>query len=129
MLRCILASRSSLRSQNIFNHTCRWVLVLFSEALLVFGCYSWFRMLRGILASRSSLRSQNYIESHLSLGVYLIFGCLACLCMLCLVSNAGTYPGFTELASLAKLYSITLVLGCLCCFGMLSLSLDAILGF
>ena len=86
-------------------------------------------MLRRILASRSSLLPQNYIQSHLSLGVCLIFGCLVCLWMLFLVSNAKTYPGFTELASLAKSYLITLVNGCLSYFRMLSLSLDAILGF
>ena len=61
--------------------------------------------------------------------VCLIFECFACLPMPFLVSNAKTYPGFTELASLAKSYLITLAFGCLCYFRMLSLSLDAILGF
>ena len=65
----------------------------------------------------------------MSLGICVIFGCLACLWMLFLLSNAKTYPGFTELASLAKLYSIILIVGCLSCFQILSLSLDAILGF
>ena len=46
-----------------------------------------------------------------------------------MVSNAMTYPGFAELASLAKLYLIILIVGCLSCFPILSLSLDAILGF
>ena len=82
-------------------------------------------MLRCNLASRSSLRTQNYIYSHLSLGVCVIFGCLACLWMLFLVSNAKRYPGFTELASLAKLYLITLVVGCLSNFRMPSLVSNA----
>ena len=60
-------------------------------------------MLARILASRSSLRSQNYIQLHLSLAVCVVLECSACLWMLFLVSNAGTYSGFTELASLAKL--------------------------
>ena len=49
--------------------------------------------------------------------------CYSCFRMLKL------YSGFTELASLAKLYLITLVVRCLSCFPILSLSLDAILGF
>jgi len=44
-----------------------------------------------------------------------------------LVSNAKTYPGFTKLASLAKLYLITLVVRCLCYLRMHSWSLNAIL--
>ena len=42
-----------------------------------------------------------------------------------MVSNAKTYPGFAELASLAKSYLITLVLGCVClifeCFACLAM--------
>ena len=45
--------------------------------------------------------------------------------MLFLLSNAKTYPGFAELASLAKSYLNTLVVGCLLYFQMLSLVSNA----
>ena len=49
--------------------------------------------------------------------------------MLFLLANAKKHPNFAELASLAKLYSITLVVGCLLYFPMLSLSLETYPGF
>ena len=99
------------------------MLCLCLDAILVFSGQdvSWLDGARFARKSKISL--------HLSLGVCLIFGCFACLPMPFLVSNAKTYPGFTELASLAKLYLITLAFGCLCYFRMLSLSLYAMLGF
>ena len=84
------------------------------------------------MASRSSLRSQNIFQSHLSLGHSLMIECFACLWMLFVFSNAKNYPGFTELASLAKIYfqshlslgvtlilNVLLVLGYYSCFPML----------
>ena len=76
--------------------------------------------------------ARKYIYSHLSLGVCFIFRCFAYLWMLCLVSNGKTHPDFTELrelASPAKSYLMTFVVMCLIYFGMLKLSLDAILAF
>ena len=131
MLGRILASRSSLRSQNYIQlhlslavcvilecSACLWMLFLVSNA---------GRIPYSGLTELASLA--NYIYSPLSLGVGLIFECLACLWMQFLVSNAKIYPGFAELASLPKLYLITLAVKCLPYFPILSLSLDAMLGF
>ena len=84
------------------------------------------------MASRSSLRSQNIFQSHLSLGHSLMIECFACLWMLFLFSNAKNYPGFTELASLAKIYfqshlslGVTLILKCFISLGILFLFSNA----
>ena len=84
------------------------------------------------MASRSSLRSQNIFQSHLSLGHSLMIECFACLWMLSLFSNAKNYPGFTELASLAKIYfqshlslGVTLILKCFISLGILFLFSNA----
>ena len=108
------------------------MLLWYSDASPVVGCYSCLRMLGIRMASHSSLRSQHIPQSHLSLGYSLMIECFACLWMLFLFSNAKNYPGFTELGSLAKIYfqshlslGVTLIVRCfisLCyysCFPML----------
>ena len=70
------------------------------------------------MASWSSLRSQNIFQSRLSLDVSLIFGCFIRLWLLLLFSNTRNSPRFTELASLAKYYLITLVVWCYSDFKM-----------
>ena len=88
----------------------------------------WFS---NFLTSRSSLRSQHISQSHLSLDVSLTFECFIRLWMLFWLMNLTSRssllnailiyetPYFTELASLAKYFLITLVVQCFSHFRIL----------